>query len=103
MALNALARLAVAAPENAADLSTKCKSQMNADIVEECRKGLFEGDTCIGVVSGRFPIFVIPAKAGTQSVRRLTPHWVPAFAGMTKVRDETVAHLPPMSPLHLRT
>ena len=31
------------------------------------------------------PIFVIPAKAGTQSVRRLTPHWVPAFAGMTMV------------------
>src|SRR3546814_14364502 len=29
--------------------------------------------------------FVIPANAGTQSVRRLIPHWVPAFAGMTMV------------------
>ncbi len=37
--------------------------------------------------SGRFPAppaCVIPAKAGTQSVRRLPPHWLPAFAGMTK-------------------
>lgn len=31
-----------------------------------------------------FSIFVIPAKAGTQSVRRLAHHWVPAFAGMTR-------------------
>ena len=31
------------------------------------------------------PTLVIPAKAGTQgpAARRL-PHWVPAFAGMTK-------------------
>jgi len=29
-------------------------------------------------------MFVIPAKAGTQSVHGLTPHWVPAFAGMTR-------------------
>ena len=34
------------------------------------------------------PDFVIPAKAGTQSVRRLTPLWVPAFAGMTKLWDD---------------
>ena len=31
-----------------------------------------------------FPYFVIPAKAGTQSVRQLAHPWVPAFAGMTK-------------------
>ncbi len=30
------------------------------------------------------PNVVIPAKAGTQSVRRLTHPWVPACAGMTK-------------------
>jgi len=30
-----------------------------------------------------FSTFVIPAKAGTQSARGMTPHWVPAFAGMT--------------------
>jgi len=34
-----------------------------------------------------FHNLVIPAKAGIQSVRRLTPHWIPAFAGMTKVDD----------------
>ena len=30
------------------------------------------------------PYFVIPAKAGTRSVRKLTHPWVSAFAGMTK-------------------
>jgi hypothetical protein len=36
-------------------------------------------------VSARTPIFVIPAKAGTQSDLRLRAMpWVPAFAGMTK-------------------
>jgi hypothetical protein len=30
-----------------------------------------------------FP-FVIPAKAGIQSMRRPTYPWIPAFAGMTK-------------------
>src|SRR5690606_15871775 len=40
-----------------------------------------------GVGSGHPPTFVIPAKAGTQSARRLTPRWVPAFAGMTKWGD----------------
>src|SRR3546814_9620505 len=35
--------------------------------------------------------FVIPANAGTQSVRRLIPHWVPAFAGMTMVGVEASA------------
>src|SRR3546814_11808158 len=30
-------------------------------------------------------ILVIPANAGTQSVHRRTPHWVPAFARMTMV------------------
>ena len=41
------------------------------------------------LTAGKAPFFVpnlvIPAKARTQSVRRLTPLWVPAFAGMTKV------------------
>ena len=31
--------------------------------------------------------FVIPAKAGTQRMRRLIPHRVPAYAGMTRVGD----------------
>src|SRR3546814_18940566 len=35
--------------------------------------------------------FVIPANAGTQSVRRLIPPWVPAFAGMTMVGVEASA------------
>ena len=30
-------------------------------------------------------LFVIPAKAGTQSARCRKPPWVPAFAGMTKL------------------
>jgi hypothetical protein len=34
-----------------------------------------------GVIA--IPTFVIPAKAGTPSMGRLTPDWVPAFAGMT--------------------
>ncbi|SBV33308.1 protein of unknown function [uncultured Sphingopyxis sp.] len=38
-----------------------------------------------------FPTFVIPAKAGTQRMRRLTPHWVPAFAGMTSYKIRSVA------------
>ncbi|SBV32670.1 protein of unknown function [uncultured Sphingopyxis sp.] len=39
--------------------------------------------------------FVIPAKAGTQSMRRLTPDWVPAFAGMT---NDWVCPLPTPKP-----
>src|SRR3546814_3219296 len=43
---------------------------------------------CCPLSTGRrrsaFHNLVIPAKAGIQSVRRLTPHWIPAFAGMTK-------------------
>ena len=35
----------------------------------------------------RSSYIVIPAKAGTQSVRRLIPDWVPAFAGMTNVGE----------------
>src|SRR3546814_6346900 len=34
-----------------------------------------------------FHNLVIPAKAGIQSVRRLAPHWIPAFAGMTKSEE----------------
>jgi hypothetical protein len=35
--------------------------------------------------------FVIPAKAGTQSVRRLTPHWIPAFARMTDIEGTSAS------------
>src|SRR3546814_16312750 len=45
------------------------------------RAGGFGRGRCCGLS----PDFVIPAKAGNQSGRRLIPNWVPAFAGMTRV------------------
>src|SRR3546814_7350963 len=45
-------------------------------------------DRPLPVATGHSLLFVIPAKAGIQSARRLAHPWVPAFAGMTKGRSE---------------
>ena len=38
------------------------------------------------------PSLVVPAKAGTRSLHRLIPLWVPAFAGMTRVGNGSFPH-----------
>src|SRR3546814_5522342 len=45
------------------------------------------GSGRFGVGSRHSSTLVIPAKAGIQSMRRLTPRWIPAFAGMTGLGD----------------
>src|SRR3546814_2109274 len=45
------------------------------------------GSGRFGVGSRHSSTLVIPAKAGIQSMRRLNPRWIPAFAGMTGLGD----------------
>src|SRR3546814_15764272 len=54
------------------------------------------GSGRFGVGSRHSSTLVIPAKAGIQSMRRLTPRWIPAFAGMTGLGDirRRLRHLP---------